>query len=180
DEEMKLYALNALQNTNSEQAIPVLQKVLQGPSSPRLKARAQFVLAPRNSPKAREVLVNAAKGGSNPDLQMKAVQYLGIHGGAENRAALAEIYAWSSDVDLKKRILNAFMQAGDKSRVLNAATSEQNGDLRASAVQLLGMMGGSEELATLYQKESNVDVKKQISRAMFVGGNVTRLSEIAK
>ena len=59
----------------------MLQKVLQGTGSPRLKARALFVLAQSNSPKAREVLVNIAKGNSNPDLQMKAVQYLGIHGG---------------------------------------------------------------------------------------------------
>jgi len=178
DEEVKLYALNALQN--SDEAIPVLQKLLQGTSSPRLKARALFVLAQSNSPKAREVLINIAKGGSNPDLQMKAVQYLGIHGGAENRAALADIYASSSDVDLKKRILNAFMVAGDKTRVLSAAQSEQNGELRASAVQQLGVMGASEELWSLYQKESTVEVKKQIIRAMFVGGNVTRLTEIAK
>jgi len=30
DEELKLYAVNALQNQNSEEAIPVLQKVLTG------------------------------------------------------------------------------------------------------------------------------------------------------
>jgi HEAT repeat protein len=111
---------------------------------------------------------------------MKAVQYLGVHGGRENRAALADIYASSTDVDLKKRILNAFMVSGDKDRVLAAAQSEQNGDLRASAVQQLGVMGATDELWTLYQKESSVDVKKQIIRALFVGGNVTRLTDIAK
>ena len=178
DEELKLLALSSLQN--SEEAIPILQKVLQGTGSPRLKARALFVLAQSNSPKAREVLINIAKGGSNPDLQMKAVQYLGIHGGGENRAALAEIYASSSDVDLKKRILNAFMVGGDKDRLLKAAQTEQNTDLRATAVQQLGVMNANEELWSLYQKESTVDVKKQIIRAMFVGGNVTRLTEIAK
>src|SRR6185436_14601417 len=114
-------------------------------------ARALFVLAQMNSAKARDVLITIAKGGSNPDLQMKAVQYLGVHGGRENRAALADIYASSTDVDLKKRILNAFMVAGDKDRVLALAQSEQNGDLRASAVQQLGVMGASEELWSLYQ-----------------------------
>ena len=180
DEEMKLIAIQTLANNPSEEAIPILQKVLQGTGSPRLKARALFVLAQTNSPKARDVLVNVAKGGSNPDLQMKAVQYLGVHGGRENRAALADIYTSSTDIDLKKRILNAFMVAVDKDRVLAAATSEQNGDLRASAVQQLGVMGASEELWSLYQKESTVEVKKQIIRAMFVGGNATRLGEIAR
>jgi HEAT repeat protein len=178
DEDTKLIVLSQMQP--SDDVIPVLQKLLQGTSSPRVKARALFVLAQGNSPKAREVLVNIAKGGSNPDLQMKAVQYLGIHGGRENRAALAEVYASSSDVDLKKRILNSFMVAGDKDRLLNAAQSEQNPELRASAVQQLGVMSASEELWSLYQKESSVDVKRQIIRALFVGGNVTRMSEIAK
>jgi tetratricopeptide (TPR) repeat protein len=66
DEELKLYALNSLQN--SDDAIPVLQKLLQGTSSPRLKARALFVLAQSSSPAARAVLIGIAKGGSNPDL----------------------------------------------------------------------------------------------------------------
>src|SRR3954462_14487770 len=180
DEDLKLIAIQTLANNNSEEAVPILQKVLQGTSSPRLKARALFVLAQSNSPKAREVLINIAKGGSNPDLQLKAVQYLGIHGGAESRAALGDIYASSSDVDLKKRILNAFMVAGEKDRLLRAAQTEQNAELRATAVQQLGVMGAHEELWSLYQKESTVDVKKNIIRAMFTGGNITRLSEIAR
>jgi tetratricopeptide (TPR) repeat protein len=178
DDDMKLMVLGQMQP--SDDVVPALQKLLQGNSSPRVKARALFVLAQGNSPKAREVLMNIAKGGSNPDLQMKAVQYLGVHGGRENRAALAEIYGSSSDIDLKKRILNSFMVAGDKERLLTAAQSEQNPELRASAVQQLGVMSASEELWSLYQKESSVDVKRQIIRALFVGGNVTRMSEIAK
>ena len=180
DEEMKILAINSLQNSAPEEAIPMLQKVLQGTGSPKLKAQALFVLAQSNSPKAREVLVNIAKGNGNPDLQMRAVRYLGIHGGRESRAALADIYASSSDIDMKKRILSAFMQGGEKDRLLTAAQTEQNTELRATAVQQLGMMGAHEELWSLYQKESTVDVKKQIIRALFTGGSLTRLSELAK
>ncbi len=180
DEDLKLLAIQSLANNASEEAAPMLQKVLQGTGSPRLKARALFVLAQSNSPRAREVLVNVAKGNGNPDLQMKAVQYLGIYGGRESRAALTDIYGSSSDVDLKKRILNSFMVSGEKDRVLAAAQSEQNTELRAEAVRQLGVMGAHEELWSLYQKESSVDVKKQIIRAMFVGGDATRLIELAK
>jgi tetratricopeptide (TPR) repeat protein len=180
DEEMKIMAINALQNSAPEEAIPMLQKVLQGTGSPKLKAQALFVLAQSSSPRAREVLVNIAKGAGNPDLQMRAVRYLGIHGGRESRAALAEIYASSSDVDMKKRILSAFMQGGEKDRLLTAAQTEQNPELRATAVQLLGNLGAHDELWAMYQKESAVDVKKQIIRALFTGGSMTRLSELAK
>jgi HEAT repeat protein len=180
DEDMKLIALQSLQNADPDQAVPMLQKVLQGTGSPRLKARALFVLAQSNSQKARDVLVSIAKGGSNPDLQMNAIKYLGVHGGRENRAALAEIYTSTSDVDVKKRILSSFMVSGDKERVMTAAQSEQNPELRAEAVRQLGVMGAHEELWTLYQKESSVDVKKQIIRAMFTGGDVSRLIQLAK
>ena len=41
-------------------------------------------------------------------------------------------------------------------------------------------MGAHDELSQLYQKESSVDVKKRIIQAMFVGGNSTKLIELAK
>jgi hypothetical protein len=180
DEDLKLIAIQSLQNSDPDQAVPLLQKVLQGTGSPRLKARALFVLAQSNSQKARDVLVGVAKGGSNPDLQMSAIKYLGVHGGRDNRAALAEIYGSTSDVDIKKRILSSFMVAGDKERVLSAAQTEQNPELRAEAVRQLGVMGAHDELWTLYQKESSADVKKQIIRAMFTGGDAARLIQLAK
>ena len=113
-----------------------------------------------------------AKGNSTPDLQSRAIDYLGQHGGRESRAALAEIYASTSDVDVKRRILRAFMVAGEKDRLLSAAQTEQNAELRGEAVQQLGKMGAHDELWQLYQKETAVDVKKRIIRAMFAGGNV--------
>jgi tetratricopeptide (TPR) repeat protein len=180
DDDLKLMALNALQNSAPDEAIPMLQKVLQGTGSPRLKERALFVLAQSHSPKARDVLVGIAKGNGLPDLQNKAIQYLGLFGGSDSRAALGEIYSATSDVDVKKRILRAFMVAGERDQLLHAAQTEQNPDLRGEAVQQLGVMGAHEQLWTLYQKETNVDVKKQIIRAMFVGGDASRLMDLAK
>jgi HEAT repeat protein len=138
------------------------------------------VLAQSNSPRAREVLKNIARGTAIPELQNRAINYLGTQGDRESRAALADIYATSSDVDVKRRILRAFMVAGEKDRLLAAAQTEQNAELRAEAVQQLGVMSAHDELWQLYQKESSVEVKRRIIQAMFVGGNVTRLIELAK
>ena len=121
DEELKLLALQGLQHSDPEQAVPMIEKILQGPQSPRLKQRALFVLAQSNSPRARQVLTTIARGGSNPDLQQRAIQYLGVHGGRENREILAEIYQSSSDVDVKRRILRSFAISGDRARVLQAS-----------------------------------------------------------
>ena len=180
DDDLKLMAINALVDADAEQAIPMLEKLLAGAASPKLKSRALFVLAQSSAPRAREVLKSIARGNSSPELQNRAVDYLGQQGGRENRAALAEIYAGSADVDLKRRILRAFMVGGEKDRLLTAAQTEQNADLRGEAVQQLGVMGAHEELWQLYQKETDVAIKKRIIQAMFVGGNATRLIELAK
>jgi hypothetical protein len=179
DEDLKLLALQGLQHSAPEQAIPMIEKILQGASSPRLKERALFVLAQSNSAPARQLLTSVARGTSNPDLQRKAIQYLGVHGGSENRAILAQIYESSTDVDIKRRILRSFGVAGDRTRVLAAATSETTPELRAEAVQQLGVMGAQDELWQLYQKESSADVKKRIMQAMFVGGGATHLIDLA-
>ena len=181
DEDLKLLAIQALQNSDPEQAVPMLQKILVGTGSPKLKERALFVLAQSDSPRARDVIVNIAKGNNTtPDVQMKAIQYLGIHGGPASRAALADIYKGTTDVDVKRRILRAFMVAGEKDRLLSVAQTEQNADLRTEAVRQLGVMGATEELMTMYQKETTFEVKKQILQAMFTGGNSARMIDLAK
>jgi HEAT repeat protein len=180
DDEVKLLALQALQNTDPEQAVPMIEKVLEGTSGPRVKQRALFVLAQSKAPRAREVLRNYAKGSSTPELQAQAVQYLGVHGGPENRAVLAEVYAGTADVEVKRRILRAFMVAGDKERLFKAAQSEQNPDLRGEAVNQLGNMSAHEELWQLYQKETSPDVKRRIIRSMANGGAIDRLIELSK
>ena len=180
DEELKILAIAALQNSDPGQAVPMLEKLLEGTASPKVKSQALFVLAQSSSPRAREVLKNVARGTAIPELQNRAINYLGTQGDRESRAALADIYATSSDVDVKRRILRAFMIAGEKERLLAAAQTEQNAELRGEAVQQLGVMSAHDELWQLYQKESSVDVKRRIIQAMFVGGNVTRLIELAK
>ena len=173
-------ALQALQNTSPEEAVPMLEKVLEGTSSLKVKRRALFVLAQSKAPRAREVLRNYAKGSSTPELQSQAIQYLGVHGGPESRAVLAEVYSTTTDVDVKRRILRAFMVAGEKDRLFKAAQGEQNPELRMEAVSQLGNMQAHEELWQLYQKESSVDIKRRIIRSMMVSGSTDRLIELAK
>jgi HEAT repeat protein len=180
DEDLKIYAMNALANSDPAQAVPMLERQLTGTGSPRLKGQALYVLAQMNNPRARDVLMNVAKGSSIPELQNRAIQYLGVHGGRESRAALAEIYSSTTDVDVKRRILRAFMAAGEKGRVLTAAQSEQNPEVRAEAVRQLGAMGANDELWQMYQKEGASDLKRQILSAMQVGGNTARMIEVAK
>ena len=65
------HGAQALRNSDPAQAIPMLEKLLNGTGSPRLKDQALFVLAQSNTPRAREVLTNIAKGSSTPELQSR-------------------------------------------------------------------------------------------------------------
>jgi len=184
DEDLKLMAINGLLNSDPERAIPMLEKILGGNQSPnltpKLKERALFVLSQSDSPKAREIIGRIARGQSNPDLQRKAIQYLGLFGGKESRKLLADIYATSSDVALKKTILRSFMTSGERALLFDAAKGEKNPELRLEAIRQLGVMGGQSELWEIYQIEPSVEVKEQILHSMFVGGNSDKLVELAR
>jgi HEAT repeat protein len=179
DEELKLLAIQGLMQSDPAQSVPMLEKLLQGSSSPRLKERALFVLAQSNSSRAQEVLGRVARGNANPDLQEKAIQFLGMNSNEANRQLLSEIYQASNDIAVKRRVLRAFMMAGDRTRVLNAATTEKSTELRGEAVRLLGMMGARDQLWQLYQKESAVDVKQQILQGMGMAGDSSHLADVA-
>lgn len=64
DEELKPLAIHGLMQSDPEKAIPLLEKLLQGTSSPRVKENALFVLLQSKSPRAREIVheVQASHG----------------------------------------------------------------------------------------------------------------------
>jgi tetratricopeptide (TPR) repeat protein len=180
DDELKLMALRGLMQSDSERAMPIIEQMLTGANSPKVKDRALFVLSQSNSPKAREIMGNIAKGSANPDLQLRAIRYLGIMGGSDNRQILADVYRASTDAAVKRSIIRSFMVSGDRTRLLSLAKTETDAGLRGEAVQQLGVMGAHAELAELYASETSVDVKKRIIQAMFVGGSADKLIELAK
>ncbi len=180
DEDLKLVAINSLMQSDPNQALPILEKLLKSNSSPKLKYRALFVLTQSGSPEARKVLSDIARGGSNPDLQRAAIRYMGMMGSDDVRRELASIYASSTDKDIRLAILQAFMLSGSREFLLNAAKTEKDIDLRRAAIHNLGVSGGQDELWQLYQSEGSVEGKEEILKAMFVGGSSAHLVEVAR
>ena len=155
DDDLKMLAIQGLMNSDPERAMPLLEKVVNGSSSPKEKSKALFVMAQSGSAQARDILARIAKGQSNPDLQRKAVEYLGLFGGAESRKTLAEIYASSSDPSVKRAILRSYMVGGDHEHLFAAAKSEKDESLRREAIRQLGLVHGVGELQQLYQAETS-------------------------
>ncbi len=166
DEELRLMALNSLARADEQRAMPMLEKIVNGTGSPRLKERALYVLAQNGSPEARQIIVKIARGG-NPDLQARAVQHLGAFGGADSKQALLDIFKTTNNFTVKRNILRSFMNTGDRDQLLEMAKTEPMPELRAEAVQQLGNMGAHEQLLQIYSSEKSIDVRKRIIQAMF-------------
>ena len=180
DEELKMLAIQGLMNSDAERAMPLLEKVINGPGSPKEKSKALFVLAQSGSPQAREILGRIARGQTNPELQRKAVEYLGLFGGAEARKTLAEVYASSGDASVKHAILRSYMIGGDHERLFAAAKGEKDESLRREAIRQLGLVHGTNELEQLYQTETSPDVRREILQAFFLAGDSARLVKAAQ
>lgn len=183
DEELKLLAIQALQHSSPDQAVPMLEKFLAASQSLRLKQRALFVLAQSASARAREVLTAIARGGANPDLQGRAIQYLGVSGTRENRQILYDIYRASTDVEAKRQILQALFVGDDAERLIELARTEPNAELRRTAVRQLGTMSAGRTgaaLVALYTGEKDAEIRRQAVNGLFIQNNAEALVAIAR
>ncbi len=180
NDDLKLLALRSLLQSDADAALPVIEKLLAGTSSPRVKEQALFVLSQSNSPKARTLIAGIARGGGNPEIQMRAIRYLGLVGGTESRDTLEQVYRTSSDLAVKRLILRGLMTAGYQAQLLALARNESSEELRGEAAQQLGAMGASTELETLYKSEMSIEVKKRILQALALGGRTEMLGTVAR
>ena len=182
DDDLKLIAINSLMNTDPERAIPLLEGVLKGNHPLKQKQQALFVLLQTGKPRARQIAAEIAKNNSSPELQKKAIEDLGLFGGPESLQMLSDIYASATDVSVKRRILQSFMVANDRGRLLAAAKGESSAELRRHAIELLGVMGNktAPDILSLYASARDKSDRKAAIQALFVQGNDKALIDLAR
>lgn len=183
DEDLKLLAIQSLQNSDPERALPLLQGVINSAGSLKLKDRALYVLALSSQPQAHAMLVGIAKGG-NPDLQLKAIRYLGMSARStrnpQSSQELAEIYGAASSDDVKRAILQTWGSAGDRVAIVNAINATPIVSLRREGINQLGSAQAGPELWSMYQKETDKQLKVQILRTLASMGAYDKIIEVAK
>jgi hypothetical protein len=186
NDDLKMLAMNALLNSDPEQAVPLMEKVLRSNNTPKLKDRALFVLSQSHSPKAQQLLGEAARGGFNPDLQIRALRYIATLGSSESRSMLYSIYTASNDVSVKRAIIGYFVMSrftGPNDPLLTIAKTEKNTELRKDAIQKLGIMPApdtSESLLSIYAAETDPDLKRQAVNGLFIQNNAKALIDLAR
>ena len=180
DDDVKVLALRGVMQSDPEAAVQVIERMLQGNSSVKVKDRALFVLSQNRSPRARDIIAGVAMNASNPELRLSAVRYLGMRQDSESLKLLADLYSSQSDIDVRRAILRSFGAANARDRLVTVARTEKTPELRIVAVQQLGGARGAAELEELYRNETDKDVKQRILSSLVAANATDKLAAIAR
>ena len=178
DEELKLYALDSLMQVDSAQAVPVLEKLLAGNASARLKERALFVLSQSDSPRAREILMRTARTGQPMELRLAAIKTLGTADMTEDLKSIAQ--DTKAPREVRQAVIEAYLIADRPDAVLDIARSDPDPRVRAKAVEALGAMGATEALRQLWSTERDPALRRKLLEQFGVAGDVESLAKAAR
>lgn len=175
DEELALAALEGLMAQPGDRALPIIKKVLSGQQSTLVKQRALFVLSQIDSDEAQQILVQTSR---SPDATMRgeAIRSIGIGGNAKALDGLREIYKTGS-AEVQKEVLQAWLIAGHKEAVYQAALDAKTESEANEAIRQLGVMGASEELRKLGDRPN---AAKGLVEAYALSGDLASLRKIAE
>ena len=183
DEELKLLALRGLMQADPDRALPMIEQLMTGNSSVRVKENALFVLSQSRVPRARDIIGSVARSNSNPDVQLRAVRYLSSMRTPESRQVLDEIYRSTPDPAIKRTIIQSYGSSDNLERLADVARNEKDLQLRKTAIRSLGSMNrtrSGDALRAAYQADSGGEVRKDIVSALASQQNATVLVELAK
>jgi len=180
NEDLKLMAINSLMGADPARAMPLLEGLLQGNSTPAVKDRAMFVLTQSQSSRAQQILAQYAKGAGNPDLQMRAIRYMGMSGTNDARQQLVSIYNASNDMSVKRQVIQALMISNGREPLFTLAKNEKDGDLRADVIRQLGIMGATDQLLQLYASDGDPKAKRAVIDGLFMHNDAKALVDLAR
>lgn len=176
---------------SSDRAGAVLEELVTSSNDVRLRDKALFSLSQRNGARAQSVMRRIAESSDSPvKLRESAIFQLGQRGSQANADYLKELFGRlpRRDESLKKSALFSLSQMrgyGNDRWLLDIAMDEsQSAEVRKQALFCAGQNGVSgRELATLYDRVGNRDVKEQLIWVMSESRDPRasdRLVEIAK
>jgi HEAT repeat protein len=175
EQDVRLAALSALLNMNAEQAVPILQEVLQSRDecSVELRRRAVFLISQKMTDESVDILLDLAHRNPDPDREVRSQAVFWLHqvDTPEALDALESILVESEDGELQERAIFAIAQRSDarSAEILKsyAERSDVPRELRQNAIFWISQnprSGGAEYLIQLYPRLDDDELKE---RAIF-------------
>jgi len=175
DEELALAAMEGLMAQPPERALPIIKKVLAGTQTKLVKQRALFVLSQIEGPEAQEILAQTARS-SDAAMRSEAIRSIGIGGNPKALDALQSVYNAGSP-EVKDEVLQAWMIAGHKEPVFQAALNAKTEEEATKAIHMLGVMGATDELRKLGDRPN---AARGLLDAYAISGDLASLRKIAE
>jgi HEAT repeat protein len=174
EQEVRLAALSALLNMNAEQAVPILQEVLESRDecSVELRRRAVFLVSQKMTDESVDILLDLAHRNPDPDPEVREQAIFWLHQvrTPEALAALESILLESDDPKLQERAIFAISQRNDDGRAIQvlksyAERSDIPNELRSNAIFWISQnpgAGGADYLAELYPRLDDPELKERV------------------
>jgi HEAT repeat protein len=175
DEELALAALEGLMAQSPERALPIIKKVLAGSQTTLVKQRALFVLSQIDSPEAQQILAQTSRS-TDAAMRREAIRSIGIGGDPKSLDALQEIYK-TGNSEVKQEVLQAWLIAGRKDAVYQAALNAKSEEEASEAIRMLGAMGATDELRKLGDRPN---ASSGLLDAYAISGDLQSLRKIAE
>ena len=116
---------------------------------------------------------------TDPELRKTAIQGIAMEGGSEASALLESIYDNASSVEEKKMVLEALVIMDEaEDLALKIVRTESDPELRRNAIQMLGVMEATEELAALYASIDETELRKAVLESMMIADDTDGLMKV--
>jgi HEAT repeat protein len=173
EDELRVAALTALLQMNSEQALPILERVLADRSddacSVEMRRKAVFLLSQHVDEENVDILLDVVQNDPDAEVRHQAVFWLSQVPGERTVDALENILQTSDDPELQKKALFSLSQvhsdrAGQMLRDY-AMREDADPELRAQAIFWLGQSHGEENaefLREIYASTEEYEIKEKI------------------
>jgi TolA-binding protein len=175
DDDMRIAALNALLQMNSERAMPILKKVLdrRDPCSEPLRRKAVFLVSQKSGDDASDVLLDAARKDPDAEVRRQAVFWLSQVNSDRAVSALDSILHNSRDTELQEKAIFALSQhsGAHAAQILRSfAESDAPEELRGKAIFWIGQYKNNPDngrfLRDVYRRTQSAHIREEIMRAV--------------
>jgi HEAT repeat protein len=173
DNELRLAALNALLQMDSERALPILKQVLErrDPCSVELRRKAVFLVSQKGGEGSdvEDILLHAAQSDPDRDVRAQAIFWLSQVNTDRAVTALDSVLMRSTDQEIQEKAIFALSQHGSEraGEILRRFIDREDApdDLKANAIFWLGQQHGGENiqyLTEIYPRLKSEELKDKV------------------
>ena len=126
-----------------------------------------------------QVLRQVLETETDPELRKTAIQGIAMEDGPDAAALLESVYDKATTVEEKQTVLEAlFMMDDAQDLALRIVRTETDPQLRRSAIETLGIMEATQELASLYTSLDETELRMTVLQSMAIGDDTDGLMKI--